>query len=343
MRYRLLGSSGLRVSELALGAMTFAEKGWGTERDEATRIFEHFAAAGGNLVDTADFYAMGESECWVGELISSDRDRFVVSTKYGLSRGTDDPNAAGTHRKSLVTAVDGSLSRLGIDRLDLYWVHAWDRYTPMAEVLRALDDLVRAGKILYVGVSDTPAWVVARANTIADNRGWTPFVAYQGRYSLVDRGVEREILPMASALGLSFIAWGILASGLLTGKYTGEAGTGGRLEVVGQAGKEDRRVAQVVQAVGAVAADLGATPSQVAVRWVLDQPGVIPLIGARSLTQLKDNLAAMDVELTDDHRARLEAASAIDLGFPHDFVEQRRESLFGRSWGRIVAPPGLRA
>jgi aryl-alcohol dehydrogenase-like predicted oxidoreductase len=224
-----------------------------------------------------------------------------VCTKYGLSRQANDPNAAGAHRKSLVTAVDASLARLGVDHIDLYWVHAWDRYTPMVEVMRALDDLVRAGKILYVGISDTPAWVVARANAIAELRGWTPFVAYQGRYSLLDRGVEREVLPMVSASNLSFVAWGILGSGLLSGKYSREAtGTGGRLEVLGQAGKEDERTMSIVQAVAEVAADLGATSSQVAVRWALDQPGVIPLLGARTLTQIEDNLAGADIELTDD-------------------------------------------
>jgi aryl-alcohol dehydrogenase-like predicted oxidoreductase len=342
MRYRLLGTSGLRVSELMLGTMTFGEKGWGAEREEATRIFERYTAAGGNVIDTADFYGLGESERWVGELLRSERDQLVVSTKYGLHRGTDDPNGAGAHRRSLVTAVDASLARLGVDHIDVYWLHAWDPYTPMVEVMRALDDLVRAGKVLYVGISDTPAWVVARANAIAELRGWTPFVAYQGRYSLIDRDVEREVLPMTRGMDLSFVAWGILASGLLTGKYATGASTGGRLEIVGQAGKEDQRAADVVQAVAGVAEELGVTPTQVAVRWVLDQPGVIPLIGARTLSQFEDNLAALDVELGDEHRMRLRAAATLDLGFPHSFVEQGRQHLFGKFWNHVTPPSPLR-
>ncbi len=343
MQYRLLGSSGLRVSEVALGTMTFGQRGWGAERQVAHEIFERYASAGGNFIDTADLYGSGESERWVAELIRSDRDRFVVSTKYGLSRGTDDPNGSGTHRKSLVAAVNASLSRLDVDHIDVYWVHAWDPYTSMAEVMRALDDLVRAGKILYAGICDTPAWVVARANAIAEQRGWTPLVAYQGRYNLIDRDVERELLPMARGLDLSFVAWGILANGLLSGKYARGAGSGGRLDVVGQAGKEDQRSAEIVQAVSDIATELGATPSQVAVCWVLEQTGVIPLIGVRTLAQYDDNIAALDLTLNDEHRARLTEVSTIDLGFPHSFVEQGRERLFGQAWGRVAAPSPLRS
>lgn len=343
MRYRLMGPSGMRVSELALGTMTFGEKEWGSERVEAERIFETYVAAGGNLIDTADFYAGGESERWVADLIKADRGRFVISTKYGLNRRSDDPNAAGAHRKNLVATVDGSLRRLGVDYIDLYWVHAWDPFTPMTEALRALDDLVRAGKVLYVGVSDTPAWVVARANAIAELSGWTSFVGYQGRYSLADRAVEREVLPMATALGLTFIAWGILGSGMLSGKYAAAQGSGGRLEVVGQAGREDQRTRDIVAAISSVATEIDATPSQVAVRWVIDQSGVIPLIGARTSAQLDDNLTALDIELNADQRERLEKATKIDLGFPHNFVEPGRQFLFGRSWERIDKPTQQRA
>jgi aryl-alcohol dehydrogenase-like predicted oxidoreductase len=343
MRYRLLGGTGLRVSEVALGTMTFGQTSWGAEKQEARQIFERYASAGGNFIDTADLYGLGESERWVAELIRSDRNRFVVSTKYGLTRGTDDPNGSGAHRRSLVAAVNASLDRLKVDHIDVYWVHAWDPYTPMSEVMRALDDLVRAGKILYLGISDTPAWVVARANAIADLRGWTPFAAYQGRYSLIDRDVEREVLPMARGLDLSFVAWGVLANGLLSGKYARGAGSGGRLDIVGQAGKEDRRSAEIVQAVGDIAAQLSVTPSQVAVRWVLEQAGVIPLIGARTLAQYDDNIAALKLTLAEEHRARLSEAAAIDLGFPHSFVEQGREQLFGPAWARVAAPSPLRS
>jgi aryl-alcohol dehydrogenase-like predicted oxidoreductase len=203
MRYKLLGRTGLRVSELCLGAMIFGDDrgGWGTTKDEAARIVERFAQAGGNLVDTANYYARGQSERIVGELIKPERERWVLSTKYTLTMRPDDPNGGGAHRKSLVQSLEASLRRLGTDYVDLYWVHIWDAFTPVEEVVRALDDAVSAGKVLYVGISDTPAWIVAQAVTLADLRGWTRFAGLQVPYSLVERSVERELLPMAPRPG----------------------------------------------------------------------------------------------------------------------------------------------
>jgi aryl-alcohol dehydrogenase-like predicted oxidoreductase len=202
MRYRLLGSSGLRVSEAFLGTMTFGEDwGWGAPPEECRRMFDAYAEAGGNVIDTAVNYTNGASEKIVGELLGRDRDHFVVSTKYTLSTDEADPNASGNQRKNLTRSLDLSLDRLGIDHIDLYWVHIWDPRTPIEETIRALDDAVRAGKVLYVGISDAPAWVIARANTLAEWRGWSPLVAIQVPYSLIQRDIERELLPMATALG----------------------------------------------------------------------------------------------------------------------------------------------
>jgi aryl-alcohol dehydrogenase-like predicted oxidoreductase len=226
MRYTLLGRSGLRVSEVALGTMTFGEAwGWGASKDESHRIFDAYVEVGGNFVDTACNYTDGQSEEIVGELVASDRDHFVVATKYTLTSRPADPNAGGNHRKNLVHTLEASLRRLRTDYVDLLWLHMWDGLTPVEEVVRALDDLVSSGKVLYVGISDTPAWVVSRAVTLAEQRGWAPFVAVQAPYSLLDRDVERELLPMASSLGMTLTPWGTLEGGALTGKYLAETAT----------------------------------------------------------------------------------------------------------------------
>src|SRR5262245_4943553 len=213
MRYKLLGNSGLRVSELCLGGMTLGEDwGWGASHAEAKAIFDAFTAAGGNFIDTANIYTNGTSERFLRELIAAERDHFVVATKYMGSMRRGDPNAGGSQRKNLVQSLDASLKRLGTDRIDLYWVHLWDFLTPVDEVMRALDDQVCAGKVLYVGVSDAPAWIVAQANTLASCRGWTPFVGLQVEYSLIERTVERELLPMAQSLGIGVTAWSPLGA-----------------------------------------------------------------------------------------------------------------------------------
>src|SRR6266446_2112353 len=223
MNYRLLSNSGLRVSEAALGTMTFGEDwGWGSAKDEARRVYDAFREAGGNFIDTANFYTNGTSESFLGEFMEGHRQSLVMATKYSLANPGTDPNAAGNHRKNMVQAVEASLKRLQTDYIDLYWVHIWDQITPVEEVMRALDDLVRQGKVLYVGISDAPAWWIAQANTLATLRAWSPFVGLQVEYSLIERTVERELVPMAKALNLGVLAWSPLAMGLLTGKYHGE-------------------------------------------------------------------------------------------------------------------------
>ena len=322
MRYKLLGRSGLRVSELGLGTMTFGEEwGWGASDTESRKIFDAYAGAGGNFIDTANRYTNGTSERLVGEFVASDRDHFVVATKYTLFDQEGEPNGAGNHRKNLVRSLEGSLRRLGMDYVDLLWVHAWDFLTPVDEVMRSLDDLVRAGKVLYVGISDTPAWIVSQANTLADLRGWSPFVALQIEYSLVERTPERELLTMARALDLAVTPWGILGAGVLTGKYNREnPPPEGRVR---ESRAQDPGMLRIAQEVVAVAREAGCTPTQVAVSWVRSRPGVvIPLVGARTLEQVEDNLGALHVKLDREHLARLDEASAIDLGFPHEFLER---------------------
>ena len=339
MKYRLFGRSGLRVSELALGTMTFGtDWGWGADREECRKLFETYAEAGGNFLDTANNYTGGTSERIVGELVAADRDHFVVATKYSLSTRPDDPNAGGNHRKSLVRALEASLERLGTDYVDLLWVHMWDGMTPVEEVVRALDDLVRAGKVLYVGCSDTPAWAVARAVTLAELRGWAAFCGLQVPWSLADRSVEREHLPLAAALDLAVTPWGVLESGELTGKYLAPDGrpTRSRPEHVSS------RVNDLAREVMAVAADLDRPPAQVAINWVRQQdPGcvVIPIVGARSAAQLADNLSCLDLQLSPAQLDRLSAASAFQSGFPRSFLESDhvRGLVFGTTFERIAA------
>ena len=331
MRYKLLGRTGLRVSELALGTMTFGtDWGWGADKDESQAMFDAFAEAGGNFIDTANRYTNGTSEHFVGDFVREDRERFVVATKYTLSRDGEDPNASGNHRKSLVESLEHSLRRLRTDYVDVYWVHIWDPCTPIEETMRALDDQVRLGKVLYLGVSDAPAWVIARANALAEERGWTRFSAIQSQYSLVERNAERELLPMTVNLDLAFTAWGALGTGLLTGKYNDDpTGGGGRIHSAGWGALEERKLA-IAGEVVAVAEDIGATPSQVALSWVRQRSAtMIPIIGARKLGQLVDNLGCVDVVLTGEQQARLDEASKIELGFPYDFIRGGRSSFMG--------------
>ena len=335
MRYKLLGKSGLRVSELALGTMTFGEDwGWGASKEESRKIFDAYADAGGNFIDTANRYTNGTSEKFVGEFIASDRGRFVLATKYTLFTQHGDPNAAGNQRKNLVQSLEASLKRLNTDYIDLYWVHAWDFVTPVEEVMRALDDMVRAGKILYVGVSDTPAWIVSRANMLAELRGWTPFVGLQIRYSLIDRAVERDLLPMARALDIAVTPWGALGTGILSGKYNREGGSGR----VSTWGPIDPRKLAIAEEVIKIAGEIGRTPSQVALSWVRQQPGVIiPILGAKTLPQVQDNLACVDFKLSDEHLQHLNDVSQIELGFPHDFLAEDgvRDLVFAGTYAQL--------
>jgi aryl-alcohol dehydrogenase-like predicted oxidoreductase len=335
VRYTLFGRTGLRVSELALGTMTFGEDwGWGAGKDVCARIVDTYADAGGNFIDTANNYTDGSSERILGELLAGRRESFVLASKYTCGTRDGDPNSAGNHRKNLVRSVEESLRRLRTDRLDVLWVHARDHFSPVEEVMRALDDVVRSGKVLYVGVSDWPAWEIAQANTLAELRGWTAFAGSQLRYSLLERTVEREVLPQARAFDLAVFAWEPLARGTLTGKY--RRGETGRLDAVGDkpaAWEED-----VIDVVLEVAEQGGRSPAQVALAWLLGRPGnVVPIISATKPEQLVDNLASTDVRLDPEALRRLDEVSAVPLGFPHDFLREPliTRNVYGDRWADI--------
>jgi aryl-alcohol dehydrogenase-like predicted oxidoreductase len=340
--YRLLGRSGLRVSPLALGAMTFGtDWGWGADERDARRIFDAYVDRGGNFIDTANQYTNGTSERFVGEFAGDRRERLVIATKYTLTTRPGDPNAGGNHRKSMLRSVEESLKRLKTDYIDLLYLHVWDFTTPVEEIMRAMDDLVRAGKLLYVGISDTPAWQIARMQTIADLRGWSPLIALEVEYSLIERTVERDLIPMARELGLGVIPWSPLASGVLTGKYTradlqvtdnSVTAVGTRKAIAAANSALSERGLEIADVVKQVAAEIGKSPAQVALAWTLLNPAVTaPIMGARTLAQLEDNLGALDVTLTADQRAQLEEASDIELGFPHEFLARplTRNVTFG--------------
>ena len=323
LRYRLLGPSGLRVSNICLGTMSMGED-WGFGADEATshRVLDTYAAAGGNFLDTANKYHNGQTEEYLGRWLGGRRHPMVVATKYSLAMDHTDPNTAGNHRKNLVRSVECSLRRLQTDYIDLLWVHAWDDLTPWQETLRALDDLVRTGKVLYIGISDAPAWVVSAANATAELRGWTSFVGLQIEYSLIQRTPERDLLPMARHFGLSVLAWAPLGGGVLTGKYT----RGGEMDSRRQGGNAARgrtseRNLAIAREVDAVADELGATSAQVATAWVIAQGyPFIPIVGARKPSQIEDSLGAVDLALAPEQIERLSAVSRVSLGFPHDFL-----------------------
>jgi aryl-alcohol dehydrogenase-like predicted oxidoreductase len=339
MRFKLLGKGGLRVSELCLGTMTFGEDwGWGSTRDESREIYDAFLEAGGNFIDTANVYTNGTSERLLGEFMSGHRDRVVLATKYSNAAPGNDPNAAGNQRKSMMQSVEASLKRLKCDYIDLYWLHIWDQITPIEEVMRAFDDLVRQGKILYAGVSDMPAWVVAKANTLADLRGWTPFVGLQIEYSLIERTPERELLPMAADLGLGVTAWSPLAGGMLTGKQLQQGGAKDSRQddpMLKEFMKSDARKEAIAREVVAVARECGHSPAQIALAWLRQRAAlVIPIIGARKLAQVKDNLACVDVRLEPALIQRLDAVSRVEMGFPHD--------LFAKEMVRSLSSGGMR-
>ena len=341
MRYKLLGKTGLRVSELCLGAMTFGEEwGWGASKKESKKIFDVYADTGGNFIDTANKYTMGTSEKFCGEFIASDRDHFVLATKYTLSMNEDDPNACGNHRKNLVHSVEASLKRLNTDHIDLLWLHAWDYMTPAQEVMRALDDLVGAGKVLYLGISDTPAWIVAQTNTLADERGLTPFVALQIKYSLLERTVERELMPMAQAFEMAVTPWAVIGGGVLTGKYRK---SGDKIEAVDSERIKTRenvpdRDLAIADEVMKIAKERGATPAQVAINWVRQRPDlIIPILGARTEAQIKDCLGCLDFKLNENEMDKLNEISKVPMGFPHEFLESEAiiSVLFGNTFKLI--------
>jgi aryl-alcohol dehydrogenase-like predicted oxidoreductase len=330
--YRLLGRSGLRVSPLSLGTMTFGVTGgWGSSDAEAKSIFDLYAERGGNFIDTANFYASGGSERVVAKLVGERRHRFVIATKYSLTMQSGDPNASGNHRKNMVRAVEDSLKRLETDYIDLLYLHVWDKRTPVEEVLRAFDDLVRAGKIQYIGLSDTPAWQASRMQAIAELRGWSPVVALQIPYNLTERTVERELIPMAREMGMGVLPWSPLAGGVLSGKYgrkdLGAAPTGVNLSLDSRkninlmTGRLSERNLVIAAEVKALAVEMNRTAAQVALAWTLLNPTVVStILGTRTLAQMQDNLGALELTFNPEQIARLDAVSKIELGFPHEFL-----------------------
>ena len=336
--YRLLGRSGLRVSPLALGTMTFrvGEGSWGSSDEEARAMVDMYVDRGGNFIDTADFYGqLGQSEVLLGELVKGRRDRLVLSTKYSLTTEPGNPNASGNHRKNMVKSVEDSLKRMGTDYIDLLYLHMWDFRTPVDEILRSFDDLVRAGKVLYIGLSDTPAWQASRMQAIAELRGWTQFCALQICYSLVERTVEREMIPMAQEIGLGVSPWAPLGQGVLTGKYTradlvpGDmSDISSRKAINAVTGRLTEKNLDIADLVVEIAGEIGCTPAQLAVAWTLANPAVCsPVVGVRTPAQLEDNLGALAVEISPDQLARLNAISAVPPVFPMDVLKGPAEGM----------------
>lgn len=331
MRYKLLGKTGLRVSELCLGTMTFGEDwGWGASREVSLEIAQKFREAGGNFIDTACNYTNGTSEKIVGEAIGSERDWWVVATKYTLTEDRQNLNAGGNHRKNMRRTVEASLKRLNTDYIDLLYLHMWDFTTDVVEVLRAVDDLVRAGKVLHFAFSDTPAWVIGYALAKAEDYGWSRPCAVQVPYSLSGRSIEREIKPLTEAHGLSLLPWGILDSGVLTGKYNDPNNTDSkRNSSVGE------RELALGQAVVDIAATVGASPAQVALAWVRQQgANIIPILGVRKVAHLDDNLGCLNVTLSADHIAALNALSPFKPEFPMGFL--MRDYIRGLTFGDLT-------
>lgn len=292
---------------------------WGADYETSKAIYDAYRQAGGNFIDTANRYTEGTSERWLGEFMATERHHVVLATKYSLRDGAGDPNFAGNHRKNLMRSVEDSLRRLNTDFIDLLWLHAWDGLTPVEEVMRALDDLVAQGKVHYLGISDTPAWIVSQANTLAELRGWTRFVALQVEYSLLQRTPERDLMPMAKAFEMAVTPWAPLAGGALTGKYL--RGEAGRLPE--NSTRRGDRATNIAQEVVDIAHSLGVSPAQVAIRWVMQQgPMHIPIVGATKPAQLVDCLGAVNISLPEEALQRLREISAIEMGFPHDFLVQ---------------------
>ena len=314
-----LGRSGLRVSPFALGTMTFGEDwGWGSSVAESEAILAAYLDRGGNHIDTANIYTAGHSEKIIGDYLARQpgrRDRLVIGTKFFANLFAGDPNGGGAGRKSLIAALEASLRRLQTDYIDLYWIHNWDRGTPIEETLRTLDDLVRAGKIRYVGFSDLPGWKVGQAQTLATLRGWAPAIAMQLEYSLIERTGEGELVPAAQELGLGLMPWSPLKSGWLSGKFS-RTSRGDSTRAIGAPTERDWRI---IDQVAAVAKQLDTSSAQVAISWVHGRPGVAStLVGARTVAQLNDNLAALTVALTPAQRASLDEVSKPTLNFPFD-------------------------
>lgn len=345
MKYRRLGSSNLKVSELCLGTMTFGEEfGIGAPADECRRVYDAFLAAGGNFLDTADIYNAGTSERILGDFAAADRDYLVLASKYSLNTRSDDPNAGGSHRKNLVQSLEATLRRLGTEYVDLYWVHGWDGATGMEEVMRALDDQVRAGKILHLGISNAPAWVIAMANTLARERSWTPFTAMQLQYSLIERSIERDYFALARAQDMAITPWSPLAGGLLTGKFDRDAAAPAGEEARLRSSERWSRLLQddnlsVAEAVSATARDMGCSTAQLALAWMMRRSSqcVIPIIGARNLEQLEDNLGAVAIDVPPETIAALDALTEHEPEYPQSLYASEffQTMMYGEVSSRI--------
>ncbi|MFX0014456.1 MAG: aldo/keto reductase [Promethearchaeota archaeon] len=335
MKYKLLGKSGLRVSELSLGTMTFGEDwGWGSSKEVAKQVFQKFSDKGGNFIDTACNYTKGTSERFIGEFSEGDRDRYVIATKYTLHdyRWKKDPNAGGNHRKNLLRTVKESLERLRTDYIDLLYLHMWDYTTPVHEVIRTLDDLISSSKVNYIGISDTPAWIVSRANTMAEIRGLNPFIAFQFPYNLSFRDPERDIIPMCNKLDLAMTTWAPLGAGLYTGKYTRKNQTPGRL-TEGKWGVPSEDRLKIAAEVDKIADEIGCSSANVALNWIRKQDGLfIPIFGVTSLEQLEDNLQCLDFEIADEHCKRLADLVDFKFGFPKGFLLGNKDLYHGETY-----------
>lgn len=340
--YKLLGRSGLRVSPLSLGTMTFGDDwGWGADAAESRKIFDCYADRGGNFIDTSVNYTNGSAEKLIGQFIQHRRARFVIGTKFSMLREAGDPNSGGNHRRNIVRSVEQSLHQLGTDYIDLLYLHAWDNTTPAEEVMRAMDDLVRSGKVVYLGISNTAAWRIAQMQTLAELRGWSPLIALQMEHSLIERSGEIELMPMAKELGLGVIPYSPLAGGVLSGKYgnadfkeyeSSSEVSGTRKNVNAALGNFTLRNLKIADVVKEVAVEAGCTSAQAALHWSLTRPGVASsIIGARTVQQLEQNLGALEVQLSDEQLDRLNAISSVERGYPHEFLDSpmMKGLLFG--------------
>lgn len=336
MQYKLLGRSGLKVSELCLGTMGFGTATpWGVDKAASFSIMDAFGNAGGNFLDTANRYQDGMSEEIVGAFINQhDRDYWVVATKYSLYDNQTNPNASGNNRKNMMRSVEQSLKRLNTDFIDVLYLHIWDALTPMDEVLRGLDDLVRQGKVNYIAISDTPAWMVAKGQTMAELMGWSQFVALQVEYSLLQRTPERDLIPMAKHFGLTVTPWAPLAGGALTGKYL--RNDPGRIKEGSK--RLNEQAVNITKEVMAIAEETGTTPGQVALAWTMQQGfSSIPIVGATKLSQMQDNLGVIGLQLSKEHLQRLDSISKIELGFPGEFYQEDGVKLanFGGFYNKV--------
>jgi aryl-alcohol dehydrogenase-like predicted oxidoreductase len=335
MNYKLLGRSGLKVSELCLGTMGFGKEwNWGADKETSFQIMEAFANAGGNFIDTANRYTDGTSEKFIGEYIANNRDHFVIATKYSLHDNLTNVNASGNNRKNMMRSVEESLKRLNTEFIDLLYLHIWDNLTPIDEVMRGLDDLIRQGKVNYIGISDTPAWVISRGQTLSELMGWSQFIALQVEYSLLQRTPERELIPMAKHYQMTVTPWAPLAGGALTGKYL--KGDKGRLPENSK--RLDERAVAITQTVISIADEMGCSPAHVALKWTMQQGfSSIPIIGATKVAQLEDNIKSLEINLNTEQIDRLNAVTKIELGFPGDFFNEEgvRNVTFGGFYNRI--------